>query len=40
MSFGAKRKWERLLKNRESGFPFTIRHYSDPEEAKTWLVGE
>lgn len=40
MSFGAKRKWEWLLKNRESGFPFTIRHYSDPEEAKTWLVGE
>lgn len=40
MSFGDKRKWERLLKDRGTGFTFTIRHYSDPEEAKTWLVGE
>lgn len=40
MSFGDKRKWERLLRDREPGFSFTIRHYSDPEEAKTWLVGE
>lgn len=40
MSFGDKRKWDRLLKDREAGLPFTIRHYSDPEEAKTWLVGE
>ncbi len=40
MSFGDKRKWEGLLRDRESGFSFTIRHYRDPEEAKTWLVGE
>ncbi len=41
MSLGNKRKWERLLRdNQETGFSFTIRHYSDPEEAKTWLVGE
>lgn len=40
MSFGDKRKWERLLRDRGNGFSFAIRHYSDPEEAKTWLVGE
>lgn len=40
MSFGDKRKWDRLLRDKGSRFPFTIRYYSDPEEAKTWLVGE
>lgn len=40
MSRGDKRKWERLLRERECVFSFPLSYYSDPEAAKTWLVGE
>jgi hypothetical protein len=33
-------KKEEEFRDRGNGFSFAIRHYSDPEEAKTWLVGE
>ncbi len=37
-----KDQWRlrRLSKKSSSGFPVPVKFFSDPEDAKTWLVGE
>ncbi|MNC44420.1 hypothetical protein D3C75_933250 [compost metagenome] len=40
MSHRDKRRWERLLREQETGLTFPAGYYSDPEMAKTWLIGE
>ncbi len=35
-----KKRLDRLMKDNGIGLPMPVRFFNDPEEAKSWLVGE